>query len=83
MSFMLESIVSVPSDANGRPFELIRAIKVIDGNTPIILETNVNNFLEGIRTTYSYVTVFEIFAVTTVGSTSRIFLSYGFFQPVV
>lgn len=80
MAFMLENRLAVPANANGRASELIRAIKVIDGNTELILETNANNFLNGIRGTFANVIVFEMFAVPTVGATSRLFISYGYFQ---
>ncbi len=80
MAFMLESAVAVPSNANGRPAELIRAVRIFESNNMFTLETNVNNFLNGIRTTFSNVIVFSIALSQGAGGVERVLISYGYFQ---
>jgi len=80
MAFMLEGSVAVPSNANGRPAELIRAVRIIANNNLFTLETQTNQFLDGIRTTFANVIVFSIEATSGAGGIMVVTISYGYFQ---
>jgi len=80
MAFMLESLVAVPSNANGRPAELIREIRIFENNNMFTLETNINAFLEGMRTTFANVIIFDIVMSPGAGAIERVMVSYGYFQ---
>jgi hypothetical protein len=81
MSYLVEAVLAVPRDPASREYVWKRQVKVLEAGSAAALETLVNDFLTTLRTTYEYVAVIDIVALSPANNKTQVVISYGWFEP--
>jgi len=71
----------VPQDGSGNAYALTRLVKIFSNNDMVALETSINTFLAGLKTSPVQAIVFDISYLGTQGTASRVIVTYGLFNP--
>ena len=78
---LLDSGVSLPTSAYSSGQGWYRAVKIFESSNMATLETDINDFINGLRTSPKKYALLGVSLVPGQGANLRVVIPYGFFDP--